>query len=183
MVSVPVVPDRPETRDELIELKKKCKIGIFGSYTNANKTQLSLLQIFLKSNNYLNTHLATDLQETFNRFEGETESEYDHRISDKLITYCNIHIFVVFCENAEEHGTNISVFGEIQESRHRRRKNIILYYQKGAQHQVGNYFKTYLVDPNYSWKPYDFKKELKEKYDQILGQLFEMCHRVSQNSR
>ncbi|MFA4859184.1 hypothetical protein [Methanoregula sp.] len=177
MVLIPFVPERPDILEGFEALKSECKIGIFGSYSNQNKTNLALLQFFLRKNGYENTYLASDLQEQYHQNALETEYSYIHRISNELINQSNILIFVVFNESANEHGINESVLGEMQEANHRGKKNIILYYHKDAKPVIGAYYKTYFYDPPDGWEVYEFN-DLKGRYDHVLVILLEMCNRI-----
>lgn len=178
MDAVPIVPERPELNAELEILKKKCKIGIFGSYMQENLSKLVLLQFFLKHQGYEITLIASDLQERFPRMSRERRSTYNHRLSNNLIEISNIHIFVFFYEPDGQHGINMSALGEMQEANSSGKKNIILYFDKRARQQIASYFETYFDDPPEGWEIKAFKDDIKTKYDHVLGFLLEMCERV-----
>lgn len=181
MVFVPYVSERPELLAEYNALKNDCKIGLFGSYENKNLTILSLLQYFLKHQGYENTLLASDLYERYPRRKGEHRSSYDVRISNTLIRISNVHIFVIFYESDGQHGINCSAFGEMQEAKKQRKKNIILYFDRREKKRISTYYKPYFDDPPEGWEIEAYKDDIKTKHDHVLGFLWNMCNRICSN--
>jgi len=83
---------------QLDNLKKHTKIGIFGSFYGTRKSDLLSLKQFLHNNGY-NSRISEDLDTRKEKEKKKTDHVCDRKLSEKLITDSDIHIFVLVCEN------------------------------------------------------------------------------------
>ena len=88
-------------KNQLDDLKKTTKIGIFGSFYETRKSDLTSLKQFLISNGY-NARISEDLDTRKEKDRKKKDPVYDRKLSEGLINDSDIHIFVLVRETKDD---------------------------------------------------------------------------------
>jgi hypothetical protein len=86
---------------QLENLKKRTKIGIFGSFSGNRKSELLSLKKFLCDNGYY-AQISEDLDKRPQKERKNKDPTCDRKLSEKLIQESDIHIFVLPREHEGE---------------------------------------------------------------------------------
>jgi hypothetical protein len=86
---------------QLENLKKRTKIGIFGSFSGQRKSELLELKKFLCDNGY-NAQISEDLDKRPQKERKKKDPACDRKLSEKLIKESDIHIFILPREHEGE---------------------------------------------------------------------------------
>ena len=93
-------------------LFSRTNVGIFGSFAKKRKIRLNKIKSFLLNHKF-NARISSDFERDNPRKPNEDMDLYNGRMSDLLLSWSNIHIFIFVFELDEEHNINSSAYREI----------------------------------------------------------------------
>lgn len=154
-----------ERKTQFDRLKIDTPIGIFGSFTGSRKTGLLALKKFLCDNGY-NARISEDLDKRSDHERKKRDPACDRKLSEKLITESDIHIFVLSREHDGEPANLIqSVSMEIErlhtlnECGQKSGKYVAVYAETGLIGTMGSVCDGLLIAKDGDWAV--------EEYDEI----------------
>lgn len=144
-------------KNQLENLKKHMKIGVFGSFYGTRKSDLISLQQFLHSNGYI-PRISSDLDTRKGTGKKEKDSLYDRKLSEELINDSDIHLFILVLEKDDEPSNLIqSVSMEIEHLNTLHRcgrksaKYVAVYAENGLIGTMGSVCEGLLVSKKGDW--------------------------------
>jgi len=126
--------------EELALLKQKTRIGIFGSFFEGHKKELTDLQHHLHDTLGYNARISENLEIDFPRSDPD-KSVQDFKLSEHLINESDIHILVFpFPKDTDPHHLNQSATMEYTMIRDRKKPFVAVLVQKGLQDDMWSSF-------------------------------------------
>jgi len=130
-------------------------VGIFGSFEVKRKIALNQLKDFLAMHHF-DAKISSDFECEESQEPTEDLDTYNGRMSDLLLRWSGIHIFIFFNERDGEHNLNSSTYREIISLG---KKPVLAVFEEGSLEQQKTLFRRDLKECN--WTHYtssDFKK-------------------------
>ncbi|ADB58538.1 hypothetical protein [Archaeoglobus profundus] len=163
----------------ILKYKDKLKIGIFGSFAGDRFKKLESLKNYLKKKGYTNVRLSTDFEKEFPREPDESKVEYNRRLSEIIIDWCDVYIFVFFREEKYPDDVNLNQSASMELERvytlykdkfNNGEKFLIIYSEKKCRDQMRSVFKGLAIRETKSgiWEWEEFEN---------IGDIFENASR------
>lgn len=126
--------------EELAILKQKTRIGIFGSFFEEHKKDLTDLQHYIHTNLGYNVRISENLENDAPRSNPD-KSIRDYSLSELLIEDSHIHILIFsFPKDTDPHHLNQSATMEYTMIRERKKPYVVVLVEEGLQKNIRNSF-------------------------------------------
>ncbi len=126
--------------DELVILKQKTRIGIFGSFFEGRKKELTDLQHYLHDTLGYDARISENLEEKIPRSVPDKPVR-DYSLSNRLIDESDIHILVfTFPKATDPHHLNQSATMEYAMIRERKKPYVVILIQEGLLDNIWSSF-------------------------------------------
>jgi hypothetical protein len=142
----------PELFSQIAESKQldsrlfnKTNVGIFGSFEEKRKTKLNKIKNFLLKHQF-DAKISSDFECSNPKKPTEDIDTYNGRMSDLLLRWSDIHIFIFFFELDGEHNLNSSTYREVTSLG---KKPVLVIFEEGALDQQRTLFRRDLK--NFRW--------------------------------
>jgi len=170
--------DRDTVRKERISFfkyKKEINISIYGAFSSGRINKLTKLRDYLRGHGY-NAKLSIDLEKEYPRKENESKEEYNRRISEILIRWGDIHIFVFFCEHEGEFNVNQSASMEL-EGVYRSGKCdcVVLYFEEGSLEQMRSLLRGLVSKTGWDYEVFE---NIEDIFDDAIGFCSNCIHKI-----
>jgi len=147
---------------QLVSLKQKTKIGIFGSFTESRKTGLLALKKYLCDNGY-NAWISEDLDKRSDHERKKRDPACDRKLSEKLIKDSDIHIFILPREHdgepsnlAQSVSMEIERLHTLDECERKSAKYVVVFAETGLMGTMGGVCEGLLASKKYDWPVREF---------------------------
>jgi hypothetical protein len=152
---------------QLETLKRRTKIGIFGSFSGSRKAGLLALIKFLQKNGY-NARISEDLDTRPEHERKKKDPVCDRKLSEKLIRESDIHIFVLPLEHegepsnlAQSVSMEIERLHTLSECGKKTEKYVAVYAEAGLIGTMGSVCEGLVLSKKDDWTI--------EEYNEIQG--------------
>lgn len=169
--------------EELGILKQKTRIGIFGSFYEDHKKELTELQQHLHDTLGYDARISENLEKDLSRFHPE-KSIRDYTVSELLIEDSHIHILVFpFPKKTDPHHLSQSVTMEFTMIRERKKPYVIVLVEEGLQENIRNSFggvmkgSLKVENPGFEYEIIEYNK-IKDTFSELTMILYRFIREI-----
>ncbi len=148
---------------QLVSLKQKTKIGIFGSFCESRKTGLLAFKKYLCDDGY-HARISEDLDKRSEHERKKKDPTCDRKFSEKLIKDSDIHIFVLPREHegepsnlAQSVSMEIERLNTLDECGKKSAKYVVIFSETGLMGTMGGVCEGLLASKKDDWSVREFE--------------------------